>query len=137
MSNAAFKENAMTRINHSDQRRAFSTARARRALSAAGLLTCLYVPVHAGDLPHSSPSGEAGTARHAAAELEKAFWTCDYAGSTRWVALGEGAVCGEIYEELKRSKFDGDARAMLKWWQQNKTAEHRAMATESRALATR
>lgn len=137
MSNASVKENAMKRISDSNQRKGFSTARVGHALWVMGLLTCLYVPAYAGGQLNSSASSEAANGRHEATELEKAFWACDYAATTRWVALGEGAACGAIYEELKRSRFDGDARAMLTWWQQNKAVEHQALAAQSRALATR
>ena len=60
--------------------------------------------------------------------LERAFWACDYAGSTRWVGAEEGVACVAIYEELKRKKCAGDFEALLAWWLRNKATEHRAQA---------
>jgi len=65
--------------------------------------------------------------------LERAFWACDYAGSTRWVGAEEGVACVAIYEELKRKKFAGDFEALLAWWLRNKATEHRAQAARAAA----
>jgi len=65
--------------------------------------------------------------------LERAFWACDYAGSTRWVGPEEGVACVAIYEELKRKKFAGDFESLLAWWLRNKATEHRAQAARAAA----
>ena len=64
-------------------------------------------------------------------DLERAFWSCDYASTTRWVGADEGATCVSIFEEVKRTKFDGDFGAMLAWWKENKIGEHRLLAKGS------
>lgn len=71
------------------------------------------------------------------ADLEKAFWICDHAATTNGVDRGTAVVCGAITEDLKVRKFNGDFDSMLAWWKQNKAAEHRALATVSRATSGR
>jgi hypothetical protein len=125
----------MTRIAISKQPPATSTAQFAAALLFAAVLTCLSAPTYADESAKSSRPSESVNARQAPANLEKKFWACDYAATTRGVGLGEGAMCGAAYEDLKRSKFRGDFHAMLSWWQQNKAAEHLALAAVSRAIA--
>jgi hypothetical protein len=59
---------------------------------------------------------------------EKTYWACDYAATTRWVGMDEGMMCSENFEQVKATRFKGDFRAMLAWWQKNKAAEHAALA---------
>jgi hypothetical protein len=75
--------------------------------------------------------------RGGSAELEQAFWECDYTVTTSGIGLSEGALCADIQEEMKQRRFAGDFHAMLEWWQQNKVAEHRAVAERRRAAASR
>jgi hypothetical protein len=75
------------------------------------------------------------SAHGAAGEVEKEFWRCDYAASTRWVDPSEGALCAANFEDLKRTKFNGDYRALLAWWEKNKAAEHQALAKIAGARA--
>lgn len=99
------------------------------------MLSCLSAQTYAEEYVSSSRPGELVKARQTAADLEKAFWACDYSATTLGVTGGEGATCGVIYEDLKRSKFGGDFQAFLRWWQQNKAAEHQALAAISRTVA--
>jgi len=125
----------MRRIAISNQRPTTSTAQIPAALLFVAVLGCLSAQTSAEEPAKSSRSGESINARQAAADLEKQFWACDYAATTRGVGLDEGATCGEVYEDLKRSKFQSDFRAMLSWWQQNKAAQHLALETASRSFA--
>ena len=125
----------MTRFAVSNRRPATSTAQVPAALLFAAVLSCLSAQTYAEESAKSSRSSESVNARQAEANLEKQYWACDYVATTRGVGLEEGAMCGEIFEDLKRSKFGGDFRAMLSWWQQNKAAEHLALATVSRTIA--
>ena len=124
----------MTRIAISNQRPASLTAQVPAALWFAAVLSCLSAQTYAEESARSYRSNES-VARQATADLEKQYWACDYAATTRGVWLVEGAMCGEVYEDLKRSKFGGDFQAMLRWWQQNKAAEHLALAAVSRTVA--
>lgn len=63
------------------------------------------------------------------AELEKAFWVCDYTVTTRGVYATSIELCSAVTDELKREKFGGDFGQMLEWWQQNKPAEHANLAS--------
>jgi hypothetical protein len=63
------------------------------------------------------------------AELEKAFWVCDYTATTRGVYAAPIELCSAVTDQLKREKFGGDFGQMLEWWQQNKPAEHANLAS--------
>lgn len=125
----------MTRKVISNQRPAASTIRLPAALLVAATLSCLCAQTYAEEPARSSRSKESVSARQAAADLEKEFWACDHAATTRGVWGEEGALCGEVYENLKKSKFGGDFQVMLSWWQRNKTVEHQALAAASRMAA--
>ena len=66
----------------------------------------------------------------ALADLETAFWVCDYIATTRGVEATPIALCGAVYDELKTVKFSGDFSALLHWWKQNKRVEHLKIAGE-------
>jgi hypothetical protein len=82
--------------------------------------------------PQTSTPGDAAEANADAgvAELEAAFWMCDYIATTRGVESTPVALCGSVYDELKTVKFSGDFGALLAWWKQNKPVEHRKIASE-------
>src|SRR5437667_269091 len=90
----------MTRIAISNRHPASSTARAAAALFVAAMLGCLSAQTYAQESTRSSRPNELVNAREATADLEKQFWACDYAATTRGVGLGEGAMCNEVYEDL-------------------------------------
>ena len=66
------------------------------------------------------------------ADLEKAFWMCDYAATTRGVHAIPASMCSAVTDELKTKKFGGDFEQMLGWWRQNKLAEHQKLASDDR-----
>jgi hypothetical protein len=119
----------MARIAITTQRTAASIEKPVLALLSAGVLACFNTYGHAEERAGSHHPGALADVRYAATDIEKAFWACDYAATTRWVDAEEGAMCVANYEELKRSKFSGDFQALLEWWQKNKAAQHRALAT--------
>ena len=125
----------MTLFATSSTRPASSSALHPVALVVAALLTCLSAQTYAEESASSSRSREMTRDRQTPGDLEKTFWACDYAASTRGVSVGESGICGENYEALKRIKFGGDFQAFLKWWQQNKVAEHQALAAGTRTAA--
>jgi hypothetical protein len=69
----------------------------------------------------------ADPAAPATAELEAAFWACDYVATTRGVSATPIAACRHAMESLKREKFGGSYPALLEWWRVNKAAEHLKM----------
>ncbi len=70
------------------------------------------------------------------ADLEKAFWVCDHAATTRSpVDAGTAIVCVAITEELQKRKFNGDFATLLAWWRRNKAAEHQALEAAINARA--
>lgn len=123
----------MTRTALSNRRSGLSTA----AASIALLLASAIGPFDAhADQPANSPRSFAAVDAHLPlADLEQAYWECDYAATTWGVSLGEGALCGVIYEELKRRKFAGDFQAVLEWWRQHKIAEYEALGRRYAAKA--
>ena len=58
------------------------------------------------------------------ADLEQAFWICDYTASTRGVHATPVEMCSAVTDELKQQKFGGDFGEMLEWWRQKKPVEH-------------
>jgi hypothetical protein len=58
------------------------------------------------------------------ADLESAFWTCDYVATLRGVEFTPIEQCASAYTRLKDYKFGGDFGAMLDWWRANKVNEH-------------
>lgn len=147
------------------QRRASSKERAFIALMVAGVMSCastyaraderanqytfadqlttgyadadeLPSPyAYADELGGSSRSSRIADDQYTPATLEKAFWGCCYAATTRGVMGWEGLSCGEVYEDVKRIRFGGDFQAMLTWWQKNKGANHQALAEAAGAAA--
>ena len=77
--------------------------------------------------PRSEAPAADAPAPSATAELENAFWACDYVATTRGVQATPVAACRHATESLKREKFGGSFPAMLEWWRLNKVARHREM----------
>jgi hypothetical protein len=105
----------------SSQRAAMTTAYLCAATITVGALT--WLPTSAfGERRDSPRSSESVDTRSV---------------STRGVFGSEAYLCSSNHEELKKAKFGGDFAAMLKWWRQNKVAEHRALAGRSPAVSAR
>lgn len=80
------------------------------------------------------------TARVASAELadlEEAFWICDYTASIHGTSGTDTAACTAVYEAVKERKFGGDFDKLLDWWRQHKPARHEALATADAKVAPR
>lgn len=58
-----------------------------------------------------------------AAELEKIYWDCEFTATQDILGQDDAAVCSELSEYLKESKFHGDFNTLLIWWRQNKDRE--------------
>lgn len=106
----------------------------RLSLSAHAIAAMVVAASLAG-LGINTWAQERATARSslAATELERAFWICDHAATTRGVGGSSAITCSVITEDLKARKFSGDFSAMLAWWRLNKATEHQALETTSRA----
>ena len=76
----------------------------------------------AGPIP--GPLVEMRVAALGAADLEEAFWICDYTATTVGMGATPVDLCSAVYDELKARKFNGDFEQLLYWWRQNKPAEH-------------
>src|SRR5947208_2103017 len=54
------------------------------------------------------------------AQLESAFWVCDYVATIGGVDATPIETCSAVYDELKALKFSGDFTELLAWWKDNK-----------------
>lgn len=84
----------------------------------------------AGAMPGIALANEAVPANneeHNVADLERAFWACDYVATTKGVSATPIAACKFATETLKKQKFGGDFEAFLSWWRENKLSEHLKM----------
>jgi hypothetical protein len=73
------------------------------------------------DQPTLTPAPEVA---EAPADLEQAFWACDYVGTTYGMQAAPIAVCSEVTASLQEQKFAGDFAGLLEWWRQNKPIQH-------------
>ena len=64
----------------------------------------------------------------AMADLERAFWACDYLATTEGLLAAPLAACRHVNDEIRRVKFAGDLDALLAWWRANKAQEHLKLA---------
>jgi hypothetical protein len=60
------------------------------------------------------------------ADVEHAFWQCDYAGTKQAMPFKPGDPCMSVAEALQIQKFGGDAGQMRAWWRDNKSAAYAA-----------
>jgi hypothetical protein len=58
------------------------------------------------------------------ADLEDAFWVCDFVATKHGVAKTDTDACGTICSGLKGRKFGWDFAELLRWWKENKAARH-------------
>jgi hypothetical protein len=115
-----------TRLSHT------LVAAVAAAVAAVGALTTNEVSL-AQQLPPAAESVEEALAKASLADLEKAFWACDYRATTHGVHATPVEICATATSELKRLKFGGSFDELLAWWRQNKIAQHQAL--EQSALA--
>ncbi len=66
------------------------------------------------------------------AELERAFWFCDFVATTKGVQATPIAACRHATEQLKKQKFSGDFDEFVAWWRSNKAAEHLKLHQQQR-----
>jgi len=103
-------------------RRGSTTSAAASALALVALALCCD-----GALAEQAPiSIESEQAR--VTDLEKAFWACDYVGTTHGVSAAPVAACSAVTDALKNERFGGNFAQMLKWWRENKRAVHAELA---------
>jgi hypothetical protein len=72
-----------------------------------------------------------------AADLERAFWICDYTATTHGVDATPVTTCSAVTDAIKNVKFGGDFGQMLEWWRQNKLTEHRRLEAPAREVIAR
>jgi hypothetical protein len=127
------KENAMANNLVSNERRLSPSAKVAVCMTAAAALT--WFGLSTGAQERTAQSLETPAPAATPADLESAFWLCDYIGTTQSVDSGAGVACSVITEELKNKNFGGDFDAMVAWWREKKPAEHQRLEAASRANA--
>jgi hypothetical protein len=70
-------------------------------------------------------------------ELERAFWICDHAATTRGVEDSTAIICFAVTDRLKDVKFGGDFEELVEWWRQHKPFEHADLDRREQSLARR
>jgi hypothetical protein len=70
------------------------------------------------------PAKSEAAAAVATADLEAAFWVCDYIATTRGLEATPVEFCMSVTDGLKNDKFGGDFHVLLSWWRQHKRVEH-------------
>jgi hypothetical protein len=69
------------------------------------------------------------------ADLEQAFWVCDYTAATRRASDVQIGICADAYDALKARKFAGDFEALLLWWQHNKADRYARLKSIESSLS--
>lgn len=124
----------MTKYLVSNERR-FSSLASTAVLVAAGMvLSWVCLSTEAQERTGKSESMQVLVPAGTPNDLERAFWLCDYAGTTGSVDTGTAIACSTITEELKNRNFNGEFEAMLAWWRENKAAQHQTLEAGRRAV---
>lgn len=122
----------MTKAHASRQRRLSRPANVARGLAAGAVLGWFCLNIGAQERTDTSEPVDMTASGAMPADLEKAFWLCDYAGTTGGVDSGTGIACSMITEQLKNRNFNGDFEAMVAWWRERKPAEHQRLEAARR-----
>ena len=69
------------------------------------------------------------------AEVEEAFWLCDYVSTNVGIRATPMGTCLMVTEALKDEKFSGDFDAFVAWWRENKSLEHQRLEKKYTAEA--
>ena len=102
----------------------------RRATIVAGFFVLALSTAAAGayvafaDQPTALPAVSVASAPRAPADLERAFWACDYVATNYGVHAAPVELCINVTAALQDRKFGGDFAQLLEWWGHNKTTEH-------------
>ena len=107
------------------------------SIAAAWACALALLGAHCGSAwaqAHSAAArpGQTRIAADRLADLEKAFWVCDYTATEKGVSAAPVELCGAVTESLKNEKFKGDFDEMLEWWRRNKIAVHQSLRDEER-----
>lgn len=86
------------------------------------------------DYPGSTAIAELDSATRLA-DLEKAFWICDHAGTVYGVDGTMAVACVAVTDELRQLKFDNDTELLTDWWRLNKAVQHASLEREITAKA--
>ena len=111
------------------------TIRYQRKLLAARALAAMWLygaSASAADICPTARLLQAPPVALTGAELEQAFWICDYVATTRGMDATPIDTCVAVTDQLKMQRFGGNFDGMLAWWRQNRLAEHGKLASDER-----
>jgi len=110
----------------------------RNVLTRSATAGLLVAAAGLGAVAHAEQGTEpSGRAFPDLARLERAFWICDHAATTRGVDGDAAQLCVAVTEEFKQARFGGDFERLLEWWRQHKPAEHARLERGEESLASR
>ena len=94
--------------------------------AACGLALTIASPGKAAAQTAATPAVEA----LGIADLEKAFWICDYRATKYGVEATPVALCSAAFDALRDQKFGGDFGELLAWWRANKLVQHTSLGAD-------
>ena len=102
----------------------------RSGVALAAVLSCFGIATHAQQQTAAVVRPSPADVSQTTAELEGAFWQCDYSFSKGNADRYKAAICGRVIEGIQKQKFNGDIERLLQWWQQNHAIQHRKLAEQ-------
>jgi hypothetical protein len=106
----------------------------------ASLITAAFISIpcaYAQAFEENFPAADTEVEAIELADLEKAFWICDYEATTYGVGAVDAEACVIVTEGLKREKFGGDFEALADWWRDQKYGVHDALERAREAQAAK
>ena len=106
----------------------------------ASLIAAAFISIpcaYAQAFEENFPAVDTEVAADELADLEKAFWICDYEATTYGIGNVNAEVCLVVTEDLKRVKFGGDFEALADWWRDQKYGVHEALERAREAQAAK
>ena len=106
----------------------------------ASLIAAAFISIpcaHAEAFEENFPAVDTEVVANELADLEKAFWICDYEATTYGIGNVDAEACGIVTEGLKNAKFGGDVEALVDWWRDQKYAVHDALERAREAQAAK
>ena len=106
----------------------------------ASLIAAAFISIpcaYAEAFEENFPAVDTEVVANELADLEKAFWICDYDATTYGIGNVDAEACSTVTEGLKNAKFGGDVEALIDWWRDQKYAVHDALERAREAQAAK
>ena len=106
----------------------------------ASLIAAAFISIpcaYAEAFEENFPAVDTEVVSNELADLEKAFWICDYEATTYGIGNADAESCLLVTEGLKNAKFGGDVEALIDWWREEKYAVHDELERAREAQAAK